>query len=241
MPERTDGQDQTTTEPPAVQTLPRIVKGSVGLIAFALVWFGIAGRMTWGQGWAFLLAFVAYGVALTWRLARADPDLWRERSRQAENVKPWDKALMGCYTGLLVVLLVLSALDSGRFRWSVVPLWTQLLAWVILCIAGTIIWHVMAVNAYLSRWARIQEDRGQKVVTEGLYRSVRHPMYLGIILGFVGLPLVLASLWALIPGLLIVGVFVCRTAREDGMLREELPGYQAYAEKVPHKLLPGIW
>jgi protein-S-isoprenylcysteine O-methyltransferase Ste14 len=99
----------------------------------------------------------------------------------------------------------------------------------------------MAVNAYLSSWARIQEDRGQVVVTEGLYGYVRHPMYLGITIGFAGVPLALGSWWALIPGLMIVGVFVYRTAREDRMLRQKLPGYADYAEKVRHRLLPGIW
>jgi protein-S-isoprenylcysteine O-methyltransferase Ste14 len=234
-------QDQMSSEAPPVQTLPLVMRSIAGLAVFALVWFGIAGRATWVQGWAFLLAFVAYVVTLVWRLARSDPDLLRERNRTAENVEPWDKAVMGCYTGLLMVLLALSALDSGRFRWSAVPVWVQLLGWLLLCVAGTIIWHVMAVNAYLSSWARIQEDRGQVVVTEGLYGYVRHPMYLGIAIGFVGLPLALGSWWALIPDWMIVGLFVYRTAREDRMLRQKLPGYEGYAAKVRHRLLPGIW
>lgn len=221
--------------------LPRVVVGSAGLAAFALVWFWIAGRATWVQGWALLLAFVGYVAALTWRLARADPDLLRERNRAAANVEPWDKAVIGCYTALLPVLLAVSALDSGRFRWSAVPNWVQLLAWVSLCVAASIVWHVMAVNAYLSSWARIQEDRGHVVVTEGLYGHVRHPMYLGIILAFVGIPLVLGSWWALIPGFVIVGLFGYRTAREDRMLMRGLPGYEEYAGQVRYRLFPGIW
>jgi CRISPR/Cas system CSM-associated protein Csm2 small subunit len=94
---------------------------------------------------------------------------------------------------------------------------------------------------YLSSWARIQEDRGHVVVTEGLYRHVRHPMYLGIILGFIGIPLSLGSWWALIPSLLIATLFVYRTAREDRMLMQGLPGYEEYAQKVRYRLLPGIW
>jgi protein-S-isoprenylcysteine O-methyltransferase Ste14 len=57
----------------------------------------------------------------------------------------------------------------------------------------------------------------------------------------VGLPLALGSWWALIPDLMIVGLFVYRTAREDRMLRQKLPGYAGYAAKVRHRLLPGIW
>ena len=241
MHERLANEERASSEAPAARLLPRVVGSGVGLAAFALVWFCIAGRATWVQGWAFLLAFVGYVGTLAWRLARSDPDLLRERNRRAANVARWDRAVIACYTGLLTVLLVLSAFDSGRFRWSAVPIWVQLLAWIALCVAGVMVWHVMAVNAYLSSWARIQEDRGQVVVTKGLYRHVRHPMYLGIILAFTSIPLVLASWWTLIPGFLIAGLFVYRTAREDRMLMQGLPGYEEYAEKVRYRLLPGIW
>jgi protein-S-isoprenylcysteine O-methyltransferase Ste14 len=241
MFKRLANEERTSSEVSPALTWPRVVKGVACLVAFALVWFWIAGRATWVQGWAFLLAFVGYGVTFTWRMARVAPDLLRERSRMAANVERWDKVVMNCYSGLLVVLLTLSALDSGRFRWSAVPIWVQLLGWGALCVTATTIWHVMAINAYLSSWVRIQKDRGQVVITEGLYRYVRHPMYLGIIIGFIGVPLALGSYWALIPAWLIVGVFVYRTAREDRTLMQGLPGYKEYVEQVRYRLFPGIW
>ena len=96
-------------------------------------------------------------------------------------------------------------------------------------------------NAYLSSWARLQEDRGQVVIQEGAYRRIRHPMYLGIIVGFLGIPLVLSSWWAMIPSVVIVGLFVYRTYREDQMLIVGLAGYAEYTERVRYRLLPGIW
>lgn len=216
--------------------------GSIaGLAAFALIWFSIAGRADWVQGWAFLVAFVTYVGLLVWRVSRVDPDLVEERNRQAENVEPWDKAVMGVYMGLLVILLVVTALDGGRYGWSAVHIGIQVLGWGLLVAAGAIIWHVMTVNAYLSSWARIQEDRGQVVVAEGLYGVVRHPMYLGIVIGFLGMPLALASWWALLPALAIGAAFVYRTAREDLMLHGKLPGYDEYAQKVRYRLIPGLW
>jgi hypothetical protein len=103
MPKLLANKDRTSSEAPAARILPRVVVGSAGLAAFALVWFGIAGRATWIQGWVLLLAFVGYVGTLTWRLARSDPDLLRERNRTAANVERWDKAVMSCYTGLLRV------------------------------------------------------------------------------------------------------------------------------------------
>jgi protein-S-isoprenylcysteine O-methyltransferase Ste14 len=221
--------------------LPRIVTGIVALVLFALLWFGVAGRLTWWQGWAILLIFSTYLSVLMWRLAKVNPELVRERNQPAEKAEPWDRVVMGIYTVILPILLVVAALDGGRYLWSSVPLGIQLIGWLLLTFAGLMIWHVMMTNAYLSSWARLQEDREQFVVQEGAYRRIRHPMYLGIIVAFLGMPLALGSLWAMIPSLVIVGLFVYRTHREDLMLIHGLPGYAEYTERVRYKLLPGIW
>jgi protein-S-isoprenylcysteine O-methyltransferase Ste14 len=99
----------------------------------------------------------------------------------------------------------------------------------------------MAANAYFSMVVRIQEDRGHAVVTDGPYRFVRHPGYLGSILFALATPLVLGSLWAFVPCGLGAVLFIVRTALEDKTLQKELPGYREYAERVRYRLLPGIW
>jgi protein-S-isoprenylcysteine O-methyltransferase Ste14 len=241
MSDQANGENQPSSDAPAVRMGPLFVRSVLSLMLFAALWFGLAGRLDWVQGWTFLLVFLGYVGALVDYLARRDPELLQERNRAAENVEPWDRVVMGSYSVLLVVLLGLAVLDAGRYRCSSVPLGAQLFGWVLLGVSGGIIWHVMGINAYLSSWARIQKDRGQVVVTQGLYGHVRHPMYLGIILDFVGLPLALGSWWAAIPAGPIVGLFVYRTAREDRMLRQKLPGYEAYAGEVHYRLLPGIW
>jgi len=45
----------------------------------------------------------------------------------------------------------------------------------------------------------------------------------------------------MLPLMPVLVVFVRRTLFEDRMLREELPGYAAYAEKVRSRVLPGIF
>jgi protein-S-isoprenylcysteine O-methyltransferase Ste14 len=219
----------------------RIVTGVLGLLVFTLLWFGIAGRVTWWQGWAFLLAFLIYVSILFWRLSKLNPELVRERNRPAAEAEAWDRVVMGIYSLILVALLIVSALDGGRYAWSAVPLGVQMIGWIFLIAAGALVWHVMMTNAYLSSVARIQEDRGQVVIQEGMYRYIRHPMYLGIIIGFIGIPLVLNSWWAMIPSIVIVGLFVYRTYREDQMLMDGLAGYAEYAEVVRYRLLPGVW
>lgn len=57
----------------------------------------------------------------------------------------------------------------------------------------------MASNKFFSGTVRIQKERGHTVVTTGPYRFVRHPGYLGYIIFSMATPLLLGSLWTLIP------------------------------------------
>jgi len=221
--------------------LPRLVTGIIGLSVFTAMWFAIAGRVTWWQGWTSLFAFILYVGALSLRLAKVNPELLQERNRPAGEAESWDRVVMSIYTILLIVQLVIAALDGGRYSWSRLPPGGQMLGWLLLVVSGIVVWHVMMTNAYLSSWSRLQKERGQVVVTEGLYRYVRHPMYLGVMIAFIGMPLVLGSLWALIPSLPNIGLFAYRTYREDNMLKDSLPGYAEYAQAVRFRLLPGIW
>lgn len=74
------------------------------------------------------------------------------------------------------------------------------------------------------------------------YRYVRHPGYVGTIIGFIlGTPLMLGSWWAFLPAAMSVLAIIIRTALEDSMLLEELRGYKAYAKRVRYRLIPFLW
>jgi protein-S-isoprenylcysteine O-methyltransferase Ste14 len=88
---------------------------------------------------------------------------------------------------------------------------------------------------------RIQKERGHTVVTDGPYRLVRHPGYVGSILSLMAAPFLLGSRWALIPAVLGVAGYVVRTALEDRTLQDELPGYREYTQRTRWRLLPGVW
>jgi len=70
---------------------------------------------------------------------------------------------------------------------------------------------------------------------------VRHPSYATGIVASLMIPILLGSLWALIPCGLVVLLTIIRTALEDRTLLEELDGYKEYAARVRYRLLPGIW
>lgn len=207
----------------------------------AAVLFGSAGRLDWTAAWRFI---TGYGIFLViyavWGLYR-DPEQFRERGREGPNVKGWDRVIVRIYGVLFVVLFVVVGLDAGRFGWSEVPPAVRVVAWGALVASSAWAFWVVVTNTYLSRLVRIQDDRGHRVVTTGPYRFVRHPMYAGLLVLFICVPLALGSWWGLVVSALNVALFVLRTALEDRTLRQELDGYAEYAERVRYRLIPGVW
>jgi protein-S-isoprenylcysteine O-methyltransferase Ste14 len=100
---------------------------------------------------------------------------------------------------------------------------------------------VIATNPFLESTVRIQSERGHVAVTSGPYAIVRHPMYVGVTMGYLAWPLIFGSLWAYIPAVAVAILFVFRTAHEDRTLRLELPGYEDYARRTRYRLVPGLW
>lgn len=234
--------DHSAPRPP-ISTVRIALSLVVVLGGLAALLFVPAGRLDWPEAWTLVLAYAAFLMLYAWWGLRKDPEQLAERgrARKAENVKPWDRAIMAAYTVFLLLTPVVAGLDAGRFRWSNVPMAAKMLAWLGLGLAGALIFWTLTANTYLSRMARIQEDRGQVVVATGPYRFVRHPMYAGVIVLFLCMPVALGSWWALLPGVVIGLLFVLRTAKEDQMLRQELPGYVEYCQRVRRRLAPGIW
>lgn len=148
---------------------------------------------------------------------------------------------MAIYSIFLMFLLILPGLDAVRFGWSKVAFFVKLLAFIGFLPGSAITFWAMRENAFLSDVVRIQEDRRHTVCTTGPYKYVRHPVYMGVILIMVCFPFSLGSLYTMIPAVIIVILFFIRTALEDKTLREELPGYVEYAQKVRYRLIPGIW
>ena len=108
-------------------------------------------------------------------------------------------------------------------------------------LAAAFVTWAMTVNKFFSAVVRIQADRGHVVVSAGPYQLVRHPGYAGSIVATLAIPIMLGSLWGLVPAALTTLAIVVRTGREDRMLRRELRGYQAYAARTRFRLAPGIW
>ena len=207
-------------------------------IAQAAVLFLSAGTWRWPAAWVYLGVYVVcYAVGLTW-VAMVNPAVINERGRGADNMEASDRRFHRLMPLLIFGGLSLGGLDF-RFGWSVMPLALHVVGLALVVIAlGLAVW-VLAANAYAARVVRLQD--GQRVISDGPYRLVRHPMYSGTVLAWVGSALALGSWWMLVPAAAGIALFVWRTRHEDATLQEKLPGYAEYAKRTRFRLLPGVW
>jgi protein-S-isoprenylcysteine O-methyltransferase Ste14 len=211
----------------------------VFLLVLAVVMFLPAG-IRWWQGWLFLAVFnlqIALAALYLWR---KNPEIYVARSKIHRGTKAWDKVMMALLLPSFMATIPVAALDH-RYHWSSVPLWVVAFGYVLLT-AGMLgsVW-VEAVNKFAEPSVRIQADRGHKVIDNGPYAIVRHPMYATAIPFFVGTALALGSYWALAPTAVTSVVLIVRTMLEDRMLQNELAGYKEYASRVRYRLLPWVW
>lgn len=138
-------------------------------------------------------------------------------------------------------VVIVAGLDH-RFEWSsLLPLLLIIIGFSLVTIGYTFACWAMVENRFFSGAVRIQKDRGHVVCDSGPYQIVRHPGYFGNILALAGIVLALSSVWTIIPAMIALVIAVVRTALEDRTLKEELPGYKEYAQRVRYRLIPGIY
>jgi protein-S-isoprenylcysteine O-methyltransferase Ste14 len=210
---------------------------------FAALLFVCAGTLLWPAGWTFMALFFGFAVALVLWLARKEPELLAERmSSPLQRGQPlWDKVFVVAVMVLFVAWLILMPLDAVRFGWSEVPDWLQILGALGIVLSFYIMFLTFRENAYLALVAKLQEERGQSVVSTGPYRYVRHPMYASTLLFFPGSALLLGLWWGLMFCTVVLGLLVWRIPLEERMLENGLAGYDEYARKVRYRLIPRVW
>jgi protein-S-isoprenylcysteine O-methyltransferase Ste14 len=228
--------------------IPRriLIRTCVSLVVTWLVMgaalFLSAGTLQWLHGWLFLAIFLGVTlVSMAW-LSRVNPEIFVARSRvTGEGTKRWDRVMLWLLLVGYVAVLIVAALDDGRFHWAPAPPWAVLAGYVLIIAGSFGAGWAQAVNRHFEPSVRIQSDRDHHVVTSGPYAYVRHPGYIfGTVLSL-GIALALGSWWALVPAALATALLAVRTSLEDATLQRELPGYAEFAARVRYKWIPGVW
>ena len=217
--------------------LNALIKYLSGLILVGLLVFLPAGTLCFPHGWLFMGILFVPMLILGIVLLVKSPSLLEKRLNSKEK-RGAQKSVTSLAAVMFLGGFIVAGLDH-RYGWSHVPAWGVVAAAVVLLAAYALYAEVMRENAYLSRTVKVQD--GQKVISTGLYSVVRHPMYLATIFMFLPIPLILGSLWGLIPFAVYPITMIIRILNEEKVLTSELRGYAEYKTKVKYRLIPFIW
>lgn len=105
--------------------------------------------------------------------------------------------------------------------------------------AGVIaVWSFILMGRSISIFPAPPSDA--ELVRRGPFRLVRHPIYLAVIIGSIGLALVALNPFALVIALVFVPFFMAKTGHEEDLLVEQFPEYREYRSTVPYRLIPWV-
>lgn len=224
-----------------MKTGVRLAASSVyGLVLYGLILFWPAGTLNYWQAWVFIGTFAVATTLPTIYIGRTNPAALQRRMHAGPwaETRPIQKiAILGAFLGIFG-MMAFSAFDH-RMGWSSVPAWVSLLGDVLVAAGLGITMLVVVQNGYAA--ATVTVEMGQTVASGGVYRFVRHPMYVGFVIMMVGMPLALGSYWGLLFIIPSVGALVFRIVDEEKLLTKELAGYDEYAQRVRYRLIPNVW
>ena len=214
-----------------------LIKFFSGLILVGLLLFLPAGTFKYKEGWLLIgILFVPMFIAGLVMMKKS-PELLKKRLSAKEEQTEQKEVI--ALSGLMFLAAFITAGLSFRFGWLRLPFAVSIIGAVIFLVSYALYAEVLRENAYLSRTIEVQE--GQKVVDTGLYGIVRHPMYAVTVFLFLSMPLVLGSLTSFLIMLFYIPIIVKRIKNEEEVLKEGLPGYKEYMEKIKYRLIPFIW
>ncbi|MGJ4854220.1 isoprenylcysteine carboxylmethyltransferase family protein [Labrys sp. La1] len=128
-----------------------------------------------------------------------------------------------------------------RLQASTMPVLLQGIGLVLYLASTLFIMWVFRENSFAAPVVKVQAERHHYVISTGPYAVIRHPMYAGVMLYFIGTPLLIGSWWGLAMMPVFFLAFAIRSRIEEHTLMGGLPGYADYAERVRYRMLPGIW
>lgn len=211
------------------------------IIVTGIVFFLSSGQINNLRAWIYIAVYFCGSLIFGFVLVKKSPELLNSRGKVQEGTKTLDKYLILSY---FIFAIILTPLISGldvRFDLSEISFPYLFLAILLYILSAAFSLWPMLHNPFFEGTVRIQDDRMHKVIKTGPYKIVRHPGYIGMLLGSFPLPFAFGSALGFIPVFIMVIIVFVRTYYEDLTLQEELPGYSDYCKEVKYRLIPFIW
>ncbi len=212
------------------------------IIVTGLVFFLTAGKINILRAWIYIGIYAIGGLIISFILFKKTPKLLNDRRKMQKGTKQLDKYIILTYFFFAIVITPFVAGIDRRFNLTeLLPSFYLYIGIILYLLSALFSTWPMLHNPFFEGTLRIQKEKNHNVINTGPYKIVRHPGYLGMLLGSIALPLAMGSVLALIPlSIMIVLIFV-RTYYEDTTLQKELTGYSEYCREVKYRLIPFIW
>jgi len=212
---------------------------------FGILLFLPAGTLDWPAAWIVLaVLLVVRGVSAV-QLWRTQRGLMERRSGvplPQKGQPAADRILLPLSMASFAGLVAFTSLDVWHLHLLPAPPLVVRGAGLLLFMSGWWLVHLaLRENAFALTVVRHQEERDHRVVDTGPYAVVRHPMYTGLLTLMVGLGLSLGSSAGALATAIPAVILAARIVVEERVLREGMPAYNLYAQRVPARLLPGVW
>lgn len=212
----------------------------LGAAILGLFLFLPAGTLNYWQAWVFIVVFMSSVSAIGLYLSVKDPALLERRKKigPAAEQSLVQRIIMSVAFLSIAGMLVYCAIDH-RLGWTPVPWYVSVAGDVLVALGLFINLVVFRENTFGG--STVEKFEEQKVISTGPYALVRHPMYAGVLVMMVGVPLALGAWGGLAILLVMIPGLVWRILDEEKLLRLELPGYTEYMKTVRSRLVPYVW
>ncbi|MEJ2564214.1 MAG: isoprenylcysteine carboxylmethyltransferase family protein [Anaerolineales bacterium] len=180
------------------------------------------------------IALLAIRGYFGWKARQAGHCSWFADEQAAER-EGWLSMILRpiIFLGLLV-LIVVYALDGAESSWLTVslPNWVRWLGVGLGVVSiPLMVWVHDTLREFWSTTLQIQDEH--KLVTEGPYHWVRHPMYTTLLMLFVGLSLISAVWPFLVLAVIMVPFFNRIAGKEETMMIEQFcDAYRSYMQRT---------
>jgi protein-S-isoprenylcysteine O-methyltransferase Ste14 len=170
---------------------------------------------------------------------KVNPSSLSFREESSKEIPIWDKIILPLFWILNFILIYFFA---GMELNTISKInMTVVVGFFLVILSSLIATKAMCANPFMGGYSTVQKEKGQIVVQTGIYKIVRHPTYLAIIIHCIAIILIFKTILTILIAFLIIILIVVRTYKEDKYLKENLDSYAKYCEKSRYRLFPLIW
>lgn len=148
--------------------------------------------------------------------------------------------VLAAFGAILLLVSYVPAYMDRMDTWTIDGETTRWIGVALFAVGGVVrLWPVFVLGRRFSGLVAIQQ--GHTLVTGGIYRVIRNPSYLGLILSILGFALAFRSLVGVLLGACIVPPLIARIHAEEAILRSQFgEEFDAYCART-WRLIPGLY